>query len=120
MARIDIADHQLTITLGRAGKVWAMRRGLSVPLAHVRGATVDPGAAREPKGRRSPGLHIPGVAAVGTFHREGEKTLWEVYRGTRAIVIQLADESYDRVVVEVDDPRAAVEHINQALSGSTT
>jgi hypothetical protein len=51
---------------------------------------------------------IPGVAAVGSFHHDGEKTLWETYRGTRTIVIQLSGHSYDGIAVEVPNPREAV------------
>lgn len=119
MATIEIDDDQLVVHLRGLSRLWAMRSGLRIPLSHVRGATVDPGAAREPKGRRSPGLHVPGVAAVGTFHRQGEKVLWEVYRGTRTIVVQLVEESYDRVVVEVGDPQAVVTQVNAALARTT-
>jgi hypothetical protein len=118
MARISIADDHLTVRLRGLSRIWAMRSGVTVALSHVQGATADPGARREPKGRRSPGLHVPGVAAVGTFHRDGEKTLWEVYRGDRAVVIQLSGEPYDRLIVEVDDPRDVVERINRAISRS--
>ena len=116
MARITTTDDRLTVELRGLSRLWALRKGLTAPLAHVRGATADPGARREPKGGRSPGLHVPGIAAVGTFHRDGERTLWEVYRGERAVVIQLSDEPYDRIVVEVRDPRSVVEQINRAVA----
>jgi len=115
VARVQITEDRLVVHLRGINKVWAMRSRLVVPLTHVRGATVDPGVVHELKGRRSPGLHIPGVAAVGTFHQAGEKTLWETYRGTRTIVIQLTGQSYDRIAVEVPNPRESVEAINQSL-----
>jgi hypothetical protein len=74
-----------------------------------------PHVVREPKGFRSPGLHIPGVAAVGTFHHDGEKTLWQTCRGTGTIVIQLTGRSYDGIAVEVPNPREAVKLINKSL-----
>jgi hypothetical protein len=33
-----------------------------------------------------------------------------------AVVIQLSDEKYDRIVIGVDDPRGAVDAINSALA----
>ncbi len=116
MATIDISDGHLTVRLNGLNRLWALRSGLRVPLAHVRGATADPGAARESKGVRAPGLHVPGLAAVGTFRRGGETILWEVHRGHRAVVISLSDETYDRVVVEVADPRATVQRVNAAIA----
>ncbi|MEZ0491673.1 hypothetical protein AB2L28_05425 [Kineococcus sp. TBRC 1896] len=115
MARVQIAGDHLRVQLRGMSKVWAMKSRLEIPLTSVRGATIDPDVVREPKGVRSPGLHIPGVAAVGTFHHHGEKTLWETYRGTRTIVIQLTGQSYDRIAVEVPNPREAVELINGSL-----
>lgn len=115
MARVQIVDDRLRVQLRGLSRVWAMRSRLEVPLTNVRGATFDPDVVREPKGVRSPGLHVPGVAAVGTFHHDGEKTLWETYRGTRTVVIQLAGEPYDRIVVEVPNPRETVELVNRSL-----
>ncbi len=120
MARVYVTDKQLVVQLRGIDKIWAMRRGVTVPLSQVRGATADPGARRELKGRRSPGLHIPGIVAVGTFYRDGERTLWQVYRGDRAVVIQLSGEPYDRLIVEVEDPRTVVERINGAVSRTAT
>ncbi len=120
MAHISITDSQLTVRLRGINRIWAMRRAVTVPLSQVRGATADPGARREFKGRRSPGLHIPGLAAVGTFHRDGDRTLWQVYRGNRAVVIQLSGAPYDRLIVEVADPRGVVERINRAVSEAAT
>lgn len=52
---------------------------------------------------------------IGTFRRGGEKHFWDVLGGARAVVIQLADEAYDRLVVEVADPQGVVDGINRAI-----
>ena len=72
----------------------------------------------EPKGVRAPGLHVPGAAVIGTFQREHEKHFWDVRTGTHAIVIELAEEDYARLVIDVDDPRAVVDMINGAAAGA--
>jgi hypothetical protein len=41
---------------------------------------------------------------------------WDVHDLERALIIDLADERYDRLVIEVDDPRATAAGINQALT----
>jgi hypothetical protein len=41
---------------------------------------------------------------------------WDVHHGDHAVVIDLADQSYDRLVVEVTDPDATVRLITGALS----
>ena len=85
-------------------RLCAFKRRIRVPLAHVRGAIPAPDIVHEPKGRRAPGLHVPGVAVIGTFHRDGERHFWDVRDGTHAIVVELTNETYDRLVVDVKDP----------------
>jgi hypothetical protein len=118
MTRVTVENNELRVELEGMHKVWALKNSISVPLQHVRGATVDPGIAREGKGLRAPGTHIPGVFAAGTFHKDGEKIFWDVRDPNKAVVIQLVDESYARLVLEVDDPRATVDLINRAAGGS--
>lgn len=44
------------------------------------------------------------------------KHFWDVRDGTHVIVIELVNESYDRLIVDVNDPRATVDTINGAVS----
>ncbi|GAB2907681.1 MULTISPECIES: hypothetical protein [Streptomyces] len=121
MARIAIdREHGLlTVEFQGLDKLWTLKSRLEIPLTHVRGATHDPGIAREPKGIRVGGTHLPGVITAGRFRRDGERVFWQVKNPGKAIVIELADaETYDRLVVEVDDPRAAVALIDRSISHS--
>ena len=72
------------------------------------GATADPGVIDEPKGIRAPGANVPGVITAGTFHIHGERVFWDVHDAAKAVVIELADEHYARLVVQVADPGATV------------
>ncbi|WP_069170177.1 hypothetical protein [Streptomyces griseus] len=117
MALIRIEGDNLVVVIEGLDKFWALKGSLTVPLAHVRGATVDPGIAGEPKGIRAPGSHLPGVIIAGTFHQDGERVFWDVKDPSKALVIELADEQYARLVLQVDDPRATVDLIESALTG---
>lgn len=113
--RVHVTDDDLVVEPLGWDKVWSFRRRLRVPLAHVRGATFDPGMRDEPKGWRGPGLGLPGKLA-GTFHADGRRQFWNVSGYDRAIVITLDPaERFDRVVVTVDDPHAVVDAVNHAL-----
>lgn len=113
---MSITDNSLTVDLQGLHKLWAFKSRIRVPLAHVRGATADQGMIHEPKGLRAPGLHLPGAAVIGTFHRDGQRHFWDVRRGADAIVIELVNESYARLVIEVEDPHGTVDKINRVTS----
>jgi hypothetical protein len=108
MAMIRIEGDDLVVEIEGLDKLWALKSRLVIPLANVRGATADAGATKEPKGLRAPGTHVPGVLVAGTFHVDGERVFWDVHDATKAVVIELADQRYARLIVQVADPRATV------------
>lgn len=113
--RVTVSGDHLVVEPVGLSKVWSFTRRLQFPLAHVRGATADPGMREEPKGWRGPGLGLPGRLS-GTFHADGGKQFWNISGYDRAIVITLDDaESFDRLVLTVDDPTDVVDAINGAL-----
>jgi hypothetical protein len=118
MAQIRIDGDDLVVEIEGLDKLWSLRSSLVIPLANVRGATADPGMAAEPKGWRGPGAHVPGVLTAGTFHLDGERVFWDVHDGAKAVVIELADERYTRLVIEVSEPRATVALVERAIAGS--
>lgn len=118
MAAVEIHGSDLVISVKGLDRLWSFKSQISIPLAHVRGATADPGIVHEPKGRRSLGAHVPGAVVAGTFVQEGERIFWDVHDTAKAIVIELHDETYQRLVIEVDDPRTTVAMVEQALSGN--
>lgn len=60
---------------------------------------------------------MPGVLSAGTFHQGGERLFWDVHDPAEVIVIELADERFKRLVIEVDDPEATVTAIGRVISG---
>ncbi len=116
MATIEIADDELSVHVHGLDPLWTLQSHLTIPLAHVRGATADPGILTESKGRRGPGTHVPSVVVAGTFHHDGDRVFWDVHDKDKAIVIELQDETYRRLIIEVEEPRVAVELIETALT----
>ncbi|MEV4199767.1 hypothetical protein [Micromonospora globbae] len=118
MAKVRVDNDRLIVEIEGLDKLWALRSRLEVPLLNVRGITADPGIVKEPKGIRAPGTHLPGVITAGTFHIGGERVFWDVRDPAKAVVIELRDERYARVVVQVADPRATVTLVERAIARS--
>ncbi|MFI6869383.1 hypothetical protein [Nocardia sp. NPDC050406] len=114
-----VQDQKLIIRMEGLNKLWALKSRLEIPLANVRGVTADPGVIKEPKGIRAPGAHLPGVITAGTFYSEGERIFWDVRDASKAVVIELRDDRYARLVIQVDDPRATIDLIEAALPPDT-
>ena len=46
MVDLSVAEGKLTLHVRGADKLWAFKRSLEIPLAHVAGVRADPEAAR--------------------------------------------------------------------------
>jgi hypothetical protein len=123
MAKVQLDSDTLTIHVEGLDKVLALRSRLAIPLTHVLGAEANPEVARRWfKGVKWPGTNLPGLVTAGTFFQPGDGelagwTFWDVHAPERAIVITLAHEHYQRLVIGVDEPDAVVAAINGAVQG---
>ena len=113
MAEIEVSSDALAVRLEGWERVWALRRRIEVPVAQVRGARVDPEAARAPRGLRAPGTYLPRVITAGTFWRRRGRDFWSVRDPTKAVVIDLGGGPYARLIVQVADAAATAAAIEK-------
>jgi hypothetical protein len=112
---LSIAEGKLTLHVRGADKLWAFKSTLEIPLIHITAVRADPEIARGwNHGIRLPGTNLPGVITAGTFYQDGKRVFWDVHHPEKTIVIDLHDEQYSELVVEVGDPEAAVRLIQNA------
>jgi hypothetical protein len=107
VANLLIDDHAVTVSLTMIEKVEALHGDLVVPRAAVVRVRVVPDGMEEVHGLRMPGTGFPGVIMVGTWRDDG--VTFAVCHGRRpAVVLDLAGQPYDRIVVTVENPDDAV------------
>lgn len=116
MVDVSIAEGKLTLHVRGADKLWAFKSSLEIPLVHIARVRADAEAARGwYHGIKMPGTNMPGVITAGTFYQHGKRVFWDVHHPEKTIVIDLDDERYQQLVVEVEDPEGAVRLIQSAL-----
>ncbi len=116
MVELSIAEGKLTLHVKGADRLWAFKSSLEIPLVHIAAVSADPEAARGWwHGIRMPGTNRPGVITAGTFYQRGNRVFWDVHDPEKTIIIDLHDERYNQLIVEVADPRAAINLIQSAL-----
>lgn len=118
MTTIELTDDKLELTVRGFDVVLALKKHLSIPLAHV--TRVEAGVAAEAREQlrhslRMPGTYLPGIVTAGSYVEHGRWMFWDVHSGERAITIFVEHERYDAVVVDVDDPAATVARIEERL-----
>ena len=117
MVEVNIVGSDLKVDITGWDIVWSLKRGLTVPLAHVIDATVEPVAGRP--GWKVIGTGVPRGFSAGKFRSKGKNEFWVADQKEAALVINLRDEKYARFVLQVKDPQTAAEKINSVAGGGS-
>jgi len=116
MVVLSISGGNLLLDVQGADKLWALKSSLEIPLQHVAGIRADPSVAHGWwHGWKLAGSNIPGVITAGTFYQHGHRVFWDVHKPDNTVVIELHDERYSQLIVEVADPVTAVALVQSAL-----
>ena len=117
MVEVSLDGESLLFAVKGWDVLWSLTSHLEIPLSHVLGARSDPEVAQGwYKGLRLPGTSVPGVITAGTFYQDGKRIFWDVHNAANTVVVDLQDDRYDELVVEVADPDAVVSLILDAIS----
>ncbi|KRL37164.1 PH domain-containing protein [Liquorilactobacillus uvarum] len=112
--KVSLTGNKLVVVPQGINKIFAVKGRLEIPLQNIEGATIDNGILNEFRGLKAPGTSIPGFYA-GTFRKNNEKTFFNIKRTSMAVVIQLRNEKYTRLVLGVEDGRKLVDEINNVI-----
>ena len=117
MVDLKVADGKLILHVEGMDKLWAFKSNLEISLSDITGVRADPEVAHGWwYGLRMPGTNLPGVITAGTFYQSGTRVFWDVHHPEKTIVIDLRNEEYQQLIVEVADPRAAVQMLTVELA----
>ncbi len=119
MVTLSVGSGLLRVRIAGWSRVWALSGGFDVPLANVRAARIDPTLRLAPDGIRVGGTFFPGRIAAGRYWRPGFSSFWCVRDPSRAVIVDLADWRYDRLVLQVADPEAVIGEIRRSLRGDS-
>jgi hypothetical protein len=119
MIRPEITGDTLHLHVEGLDKLWAFRSELAIPLRHITSVRTDAQVTTKwLHGLKWPGTSVPGVITAGTFYQDGKRIFWDIHHPEQAVVITLADESYNELVIEVENPDAFVANLQQSIHSS--
>ena len=89
-------------------KVWALKSRLTIPAAHIAKAYQYTNELKGFFGIKMPGTSIPGIITAGTYLVHEGSIFCDVMDKSKSIVVELTDEHYKRLVIEVEDAAKAI------------
>ena len=108
MVKIERQGDNVVFTVLGLHKLWAFESKLTIPFDHITSVHADLSSLNGWKGVRMPGTYIPFVISAGTFRHAGTKDFWDVTDPKKALIVELKDEEYEKLFIEVEDTEAAI------------
>jgi hypothetical protein len=120
MAEVTVRDDRLVVMIHGLDVLWTFRSRLVVPLAHVRGARIDPHLESEGPwlGAGRTDALLDYAVAAGPMIVHGRHEFWDVHHPDRAVAIDLEHEPFTRLVLEVEDREAVITTVNAAVEAA--
>jgi hypothetical protein len=119
MARLIVGGDVLRVHLWFFGRAGAVVSGdLWFPLTAVRSVQVTEQAWSELRGERSPGTHVRGVVALGTFKHLYGRDFVALYGRGPAVLVELDGMRFMRLLVSRQDAEEVAEQIAELAAAS--
>lgn len=117
MACLVIEQDELVLRLSQLEQLAACRGELRFPLGAVREVYADDDPYAALRGIRAPGTGVPGKLAYGVRLLTGGRPDFAALHGSGpAVRVELAEEAiFGRLLVTVDDPKAAVAELEAGV-----
>ena len=112
MVRIEKHDNQFIFEIEGMHKLWAFKSQITIPAAHIVRAHQDMETINGFKGWRFPGTAIPFVLTAGSYYKESKPDFWDVANKDSCIIVELKDEHYRELIIEVENTEAALKMLN--------
>ena len=109
MVTITRNNGDFIFTVKGMHKLWAFKNEITIPRSHVIAAYQNTKSLSGWAGWRMPGTFIPSVITAGTFYNDHEKNFWDSTDINKCIIVELEDEQYNKLVIEVEDVTASLE-----------
>ena len=113
MVRIEREDINFVFEVVGWHKVWTFTNKIVIPIAHVVAAYPNEQQLNFISGLRLFGTGLPGVISAGTYYVDDGIIFCDVINYEYSIVVELRDEYYKMLIIEVEDPYAAIKFLRR-------
>jgi hypothetical protein len=113
MVKITKTEKETTFEIIGLHKLWAFKSEIKIPNDHIINAYQDETKIKDWYMAKLIGTNMPYVLNAGTFYQDGGKIFMDVAKKEKAIIIELKDENYKQLIIEVEDPLESINVINK-------
>lgn len=118
MVTIIKNDTETIIEIKGLHKLWSFKSEIRIANEHIIRVYQDLNEIKDFSGLRAFGTYVPNLIKAGTFYQYPDSSLifLDIVNENNAIIIELKDEEYKKIIVEIEDPRKTIKILNESNS----
>lgn len=113
MVGISKVEDHFVFEIQGMHKIWALKSEIKIPVDHVKQAYQDETQIKNFNLSKIIGTNVPYGLHAGTFYQNGGIIFMDVSNKKNAIIIDLEDEKYKQMIIEVEDTEQALALLNK-------
>jgi len=114
MVTIEKKNGNFIFTIRGIDKLWSLKSELTIPAEHIITAYANSDNLHLQLGERLSGSSLPGLLEAGTFSGRHGVIFCDITTHSKSIVVELRNEHYDKLIIEVEDPVSAIVLLTQS------
>ena len=108
MVTIEKKANNFVFEVKGLHKLWALKSEISIPKENIINAYPNQENLNWIIGLKMPGTHIPGLITAGNYIVKDGTIFCDVTDHKKSIVVELKDEHFKKLVIEVEDVEEAI------------
>ena len=113
MVAITSEDNEFIFNILGSHKFWALENKIRVPKNKIIRAYQSNDEFTFWIGWKMPGTQLPWVITAGTYIKKGKRNFWDVCNKKNAIIVELKNSYYNKLIIEVENPAMIMNLLNE-------
>ena len=113
MVAITKTDTDTHFEIKGLHKFWAFKSEIKIQNQHIVKAYQDEHLIKNWYATKLIGTNVPYGLHAGTFYQDGGIIFMDLNHKHNAIIVDLKDEKYKQLIIEVENPEEAIKIINE-------
>ena len=115
MVKVTATESEFVFDILGSHKFWAFKSQIRVKKEDIVNATQSDKEFGFWIGFKIPGTHLPWVITAGTYIKKGHRNFWDVCNKKNAIIVELKDSNYNKLIIEVENPIETMNLLNNTI-----
>lgn len=112
MVSVTANENEYVFDILGSHKFWAFENTIRVPKDKIIKVYQNPEEFTFWIGWKMPGTQVPWVITAGTYLKKGKRTFWDVCNKKNALIVELTDSYYHKLIIEVENPELVMSQLN--------